>query len=69
MNKVISLAILAGGISLVIYGVAAANSFSSDVSRVFTGSPADKAIWILVGGTVASIIGMAGLMLGQPEKV
>ena len=44
MNKLISLAILAGGIVLVIYGVAASKSFSSDVSRFFTGSPTDKAI-------------------------
>jgi divalent metal cation (Fe/Co/Zn/Cd) transporter len=58
MNKIISLAILAGGIVLVVVGVAATKSFSSDVSRFFTGSPTDKAIWMLIGGVVAIIIGL-----------
>jgi hypothetical protein len=65
MNKLISLAILAGGIVLVIYGVSASNSFSSDVSRFFTGSPTDKTMWLLVGGIAAIIIGLAGLWRGQ----
>ena len=65
MNKLISLAILAGGIVLVVFGVAATESFSSDVSRFFTGSPTDKAIWMLIGGIVAIIIGLAGLLRGQ----
>ena len=67
MNKLISLAILAGGIVLVIYGVSASESFSSDVSRFFTGSPTDKAIWMLLGGIVAIFIGLTGLSRGRPE--
>jgi zinc transporter ZupT len=67
MNKLISLAILAGGIVLVVFGVAATESFSSDISRFFTGSPTDKAIWMLLGGIVVIIIGLAGLSRGQPK--
>jgi hypothetical protein len=67
MNKPISLVILAGGIVLVIYGVAASKSFSSDISRFFTGSPTDKTIWMLLGGIVAIIIGLAGLLRGQAK--
>lgn len=65
MDKMIALAILVGGILLVIYGVNASNSVSSDISRVFTDAPTDKAIWMLVGGVVVSIIGLAGLMRGS----
>jgi hypothetical protein len=65
MDKLISLAILAGGIILVIYGVSASKSFSSDVSRFFTGSPTDKTMWLLIGGIVAIVIGLAGLWRGQ----
>jgi hypothetical protein len=68
-NKLISLAILAGGIVLVFFGVAATESFSSDVSRFFTGSPTDKAIWMLIGGIVAIIIGLGGLSFGKPKGV
>jgi len=62
MNKTVSLAILAGGILLLIFGVSALESLSSDFSRFFTSSPTDKAIWMLVGGVVATIIGLVGLL-------
>ena len=65
MDKAISLAILAGGILLVIFGVSASNSVSSDISRVFTDAPTDKAIWMLVGGVVMTIIGLVGLLRGS----
>lgn len=65
MDKTISLAILAGGILLVIFGVNASNSVSSDISRVFTDAPTDKAIWMLVGGVVVTILGLAGLLRGS----
>ncbi len=65
MNRAVSLAILAGGILLMIYGAAASKSFSSDISRFFTGSPTDKAMWMLIGGVVAIIIGLVGLLRGS----
>ena len=61
MNKIISLALLAGGIVFIIIGVNATNSFNSDVSRFFTGSPTDKAVWTLIGGVVAALAGLAML--------
>lgn len=64
MNKPISLALLIGGIILIIYGVAAADSVGSDISRFFTGNPTDKTIWMLLGGIVATAIGAGGLMRG-----
>jgi hypothetical protein len=64
MDKTTSLAILAGGTLLMIFGVSASNSISSDISRIFTDAPTDKAIWMLVGGVVASIIGLVGLQRG-----
>ncbi len=67
MNRLIPLAILVVGIVLVIYGVAASDSFSSDLSRFFTGSPTDKTIWLMIGGVVAIGIGLAGLLRGQTK--
>ena len=62
MNKIVSVALLAGGIVLMIVGINATNSFGSDVSRFFTGSPTDKAVWMLIGGIIATIVGL-GLTL------
>jgi len=64
MNKPIFIALLAGGIILAVFGINASNSFGSDVSRFFTGSPTDKAVWMLVGGVVIGLIGLAGLVMG-----
>ena len=67
MNKMVSIVLLIGGVVLIIMGVQATNSFSSDLSRFFTGSPTDKAIWMLIGGGVAGVIGLAGLMRGTKQ--
>jgi hypothetical protein len=64
MNKAVSIALLAGGIVLIVIGVNATKSFSSDVSRFFTGSPTDKAVWMLIGGIVAAVIGLVGVTRG-----
>jgi uncharacterized membrane protein YidH (DUF202 family) len=67
MNKIVSLALLVGGVVLMIIGINATNSFSSDVSRFFTGSPTDKAVWMLLGGIVAAVIGLTGTLRGSKE--
>jgi hypothetical protein len=61
MNKFISLALVTGGIVLVVLGISATNSFGSDVSRFFTGSPTDKAVWMLIGGIIAALAGLTML--------
>jgi hypothetical protein len=58
MNNIVSIALIIGGVVLIIFGINAMNSFSSDVSRFFTGSPTDKAVWMLLGGIVASVVGL-----------
>jgi len=63
MDKIIiSLALLIGGVAVMIYGITATNSFGSEVSSFFTGSPTDKAIWMLIGGTVAAVIGLVSTL-------
>lgn len=61
MNRSISLALLAGGILLLIFGFNAYDSSSSDISRFFTGAATDKSIWMLVGGAVVTVLGLVGL--------
>jgi uncharacterized membrane protein YidH (DUF202 family) len=65
MNKTISLAVLAGGILLLIFGINAYDSSSSDISRFFTGSATDKSIWMLIGGVVVTVLGLLGLLRGS----
>lgn len=65
MQKAISLALIAPGSVLLIFGYNASQSISSEVTRVLTGLPADKVIWLIGGGAAATIAGIAGLF---PDK-
>ena len=65
MNKIVSLVLLTVGVVLIIYGINASESVSSDFSRLFTGNPTDKTIWFLIGGVVAVALGAGGLVRGS----
>lgn len=64
MNRIVSVAILFVGVALIVIGVNVMNSFGSDVSRFFTGAPTDRAVWMMLGGIAAVIIGALPLLLG-----
>lgn len=62
MNKPLSIALIAGGVVLIVYGIGASDSFASSTSRFFTGSPTDKTMWLIIGGVVALVAGLVGLI-------
>jgi multisubunit Na+/H+ antiporter MnhC subunit len=62
MNKIIGLAILVAGAILLYFGYTEYNSTASEVTEMVTGNPTDNAIWFLVGGAVAAIVGL-GIIL------
>ncbi|MFM0626209.1 DUF3185 family protein [Paraburkholderia xenovorans] len=68
MTKAISIALIVGGVVLLYFGGQAFNSVSSDVSRVFTGSPTNKAIMLIVGGVAATIAGLTGMALSGRKR-
>ncbi|WP_025598021.1 DUF3185 family protein [Burkholderia sp. WSM2230] len=68
MTKAISIALIVGGVLLLYFGGQAFNSVSSDVSRVFTGSPSNKAIMLIVGGVVATLAGITGIALSGRKR-
>ncbi len=61
MNRIVSLGLLVGGVVLIVYGVSALDSIGSSFSRLFTGTPTDKTMWLIIGGVVCSAIGLAGI--------
>lgn len=63
-RRAIGIALLVGGAVLLFFGLNASQSFASDVSEAFTGSPTDRSMWMLVSGSVAVVAG--GLMAFVP---
>lgn len=57
MHRAIGLGLLAVGVVLLVIGISAADSFSSDVSRFFTGEPTNRAVWYMIGGVAAIVTG------------
>ena len=58
MNKALAIALLVGGVILLAFGINASHSFASDMSRFFTGSPTDKAIWMVLFGAILAVVGL-----------
>ena len=69
MNKPVALVLLIGGIILIIFGISASDSIGSSFSRIFTGAPSDRSIWLLLGGIAAAIIGLFGIMRGSRSNL
>lgn len=62
MNKAIALALLVVGIILLYFGYQEMQSVASQAKEVLTGQPTDNSMWFLVGGAVAVILGLFGLL-------
>jgi len=64
MNKnAIAIALLVAGVALLIWGYNMSEGFDSKVSRVFTGSSTDKAMWTMIGGGVLAAAGAFQLLV------
>lgn len=61
----IMIALVAFGVILLIWGYQASESIASGFSELFTGTPTDKAVWLLIAGVVVTIVGIAGLVSGH----
>ncbi len=57
MRNPLGIILLVVGVLLLIFGISASDSIGSSFSKLFTGAPTDKAIWLLISGVVAIAIG------------
>ena len=65
MNKVIGIVLLVVGVTLLYFGWEAYNSVASEASQAITGETTDEAMWYLIGGAVAVIVGLYGVVRGK----
>jgi hypothetical protein len=62
-QRLIGLILLAGGIVLLVMGLRATDSFSSQFSKFFTGNPTDRAIWLTIGGIAGILVGATAMLI------
>lgn len=62
MKKAIYAGLFIAGLLLLFFGYQEYQSVSSEVEEFFTGSPSNNALWMLIGGAAASVIGLVGLL-------
>ncbi len=62
-QRMVGIAVVVIGVILLVMGIRAFDSFNSQVSKFFTGSPTDRAVWLTIGGIVAIGLGAGAAML------
>lgn len=65
MKKIISVALLVGGLLLLYFGYDEYQSLGSEIDQALGGSGSSQAIWMLIGGGAATIAGLVGLLRGK----
>jgi Protein of unknown function (DUF3185) len=55
-------ALLVIGVFLLVLGAIASDSVSSAFSRLFTGNPTDRTVRLLIGGGLAAVVGLGGVL-------
>jgi hypothetical protein len=65
MQSVLGLALLVVGVVLIIFGMQASASVGSRLSELFSGTPSDRTIWLLLVGVAAAILGLGLLLAGR----
>jgi uncharacterized membrane protein YidH (DUF202 family) len=68
MRNLAGVVVLVVGIVLIVWGANASQSVSSDISRFFTGAVTNKAIYLIVGGAVALVVGASMTWSGRRKR-
>ncbi len=61
MNRIAGIAILVVGIVLLGWGLSASHSVGSSISKLFTGAPTDKSVFLILGGGLLTAVGAGTL--------
>lgn len=67
MKKVLNITLLVGGILLLYVGYDEYNSLGSELGKAFGSSGSTEGIWMMIGGTAATIGGLVGLLKEKPR--
>ena len=63
MKTAIGIALLAGGVVLLVFGFQHKGSLEDKFTEVFSGAPRERTTWMIAGGAAASVAGIALLFV------
>jgi hypothetical protein len=67
-SKASGLIFLVAGVALLIWGISGAESVGSSISKIFSGTPTDKSMWLIIGGAVSALLGSVMLASSGSRK-
>lgn len=65
MTRIVGIVLIIVGAILLYFSYEASQSLASEVSQMATNEPTDNAIWYLIGGVAAVIIGLYATIRGK----
>lgn len=65
----IMVALVAMGAIFLLWAYRSSNSLASGFSELFTGTPTENTVWLLLGGLVLIIVGIGGLLRGRRQSL
>lgn len=65
MGRLLGLVLLVVGALLLYWGYQTHESLQSQVTEVVTGTPSDKAMWLLIGGAACVVAGLFSALAGR----
>jgi len=65
LHRIVGVIVVIVGVVMLVMGIRAYESFGSQISEFFTGSPTDRAVWLTIGGVVAILVGATVAMLSS----
>ena len=66
MQKMLGLALLVGGVILLVIGINRSETGVMDqLSNLFSGSPTDETVWFIVGGAASAVLGLGLVLIGK----
>lgn len=68
MNRLPSLAVLALGIVLLVFGINAHDSLASSAKEAVTGTPTDRSLWLIILGAIGIAIGGYGVLFRSGDR-
>ena len=68
MRSFSGLVVLVAGIVLVVWGINASQSASSEISKFFTGAVTNKAIYLILGGAIVAAAGASIAFTGRGKQ-